>query len=177
MDDDDDDDDDGVQEARDYNHYIDKLFSYLLALAISGSVPVQPPPQEQESIGADSTRFALVPLDVVYAYYWRAKRAAQAVPAASRLAWLERVDTAERAVWVSEFRDSDKGLGTVINEVFTQRDAHWEANVAAPPISPHLSKLSGSISRRGSRRKQSSSHLDLDTRRRAMRMPKRYSPS
>ena len=77
-----------------------------------------------------------MPLDAVYAYYWRAKRAAQALPAASRLGWLEHVDTAERAVWVSEFRDSDKSLSTVIKEVFTQRDAHWEANVAAPSHQP-----------------------------------------
>ena len=54
---------DDVQGAKEYNHYVDKLFSYLLSLAIAGSSPKHPPPERQEAIGADSTKYALVPLD------------------------------------------------------------------------------------------------------------------
>ena len=108
--------------------YLDKLFTYLLALAYAG-VHVLPgvSAEADKDLGNDSAAVVHVPLDVVQRYYWRAKRCMMLQPEGSRLAWLERLDQAERAVWVEHFRGSStKTLGQVIQSVMLQRDSHWE---------------------------------------------------
>ena len=122
-----DDPDEVVAGSHDFDEYLDKLFTYLLALAISGSgaAPGGADAAREAALGAETTQFVLVPLDICYAYFWRARRASQLQPAASRLQWLMRVDTAERSQWVSRFREGDKTLGVVIRETMQQRDAHW----------------------------------------------------
>ena len=87
--------------------------------------------------GADSTLFAMVPLDVVLQYFYRAKRTAGAVPAGRRLAWLQARDMEERAEWTSRFREGTASLGVVIKEVALVRDAHWLTPVGVDqPVTP-----------------------------------------
>ena len=69
----------------------------MLAYAMAGSM--------QERIGADTTKFVQVPLDVGMKYYFRAKRSASAIPFSGRLQWLQARDVDERSEWVSRFRD------------------------------------------------------------------------
>ena len=96
--------------------YLALLHTYLLSLAIAGSIKVAGAPTE-ETFGSDPTLFIVAPWDVLEAYYFRAARTALAIPEASRAAWLERVDVAERAVWVSQFRDGDKTIGQEIRAI------------------------------------------------------------
>ena len=79
----------------------------------------------EKSLGADSTNFVEVPLDVVMAYYYRAKRQSSLLPMSQRLSWLESRDLEDRSDWVSRFRESSKTLGEVIKETCAARDAHW----------------------------------------------------
>ena len=51
------------------------------------------------------------------------------VPEASRLAWLEGRHIAERAVWVSQFREGDESLGQVVQSVMEKRGAHWDTPI------------------------------------------------
>lgn len=67
----------------------------------------------------------MAPLDILMAYYLRAKRTSQQLPPAKRLAWLQARDAEERAEWVAKYRESTLTLGQVVKEVFNMRDAHW----------------------------------------------------
>ena len=79
----------------------------------------------EKTLGADSTTFVEVPLDVVMQYFYRAKRQSSALPLSQRLAWLEARDLEDRSDWVAKFRESSKSLGEVIKETCVARDAHW----------------------------------------------------
>ena len=73
--------------------YMDHLYTYLLALAIAGAQKSPGAPTVQEVVGAESTDYVQVPLDLLHSYFWRARRASQYVPEYNRLAWIERLDT------------------------------------------------------------------------------------
>ena len=107
--------------------YLDRLHTLLLAYALAGSGPVTggPAGADEANLGADSTRFVMVPLDIVMAYHLRAKRTSSQVAPTRRLSWLQSRDAEERAEWVSRFRESTSTLGQVIKEVYSARDAHW----------------------------------------------------
>ena len=115
---------------KDSEAYLDRLLTLFIAYAMEG---VEAPPtatpavasKDEMVLGADSTLFAMVPLDVVLQYFYRAKCAAGAVPAGRRLAWLRARDMEERAEWTSRFREGTASLGVVIKEVALVRDAHW----------------------------------------------------
>ena len=121
-----------VEDARDASEYLDKLTTYMLALAVAGSNQVEgSDPNTETTVGADTTRHVQVPLDVVWNYVWRAKKATAAIPGPRRLAWLEKQDVEERSHWVAEFRDSTDTLGVVVKRLMVTRDAHWSP-VEAP---------------------------------------------
>ena len=107
------------------DQYLDQMYTYLLSLAIAGAQKAPGCPGVVEGLGAESTNYVMVPLDLLQAYFWRARRTSQCVPEQARLGWLERLDTEERGLWVSGFRDSDLTLGVVIAQVMQKRDAHW----------------------------------------------------
>ena len=98
--------------AHDVDNYLAMLHTYLLALTIAGSDEVQGF-QAEEAFGSDSTKFVEIPWDVMQAYYFRAAHSAMKVPESARLVWLEGNDIAERAVWVSQFREGHDPLGHV----------------------------------------------------------------
>ena len=70
----------------------------------------------EKTLGADSTTFVEVPLDVVMQYFYRAKHQSSALPLSQRLAWLEARGLEDRSDWVAKFRESSKSLGEVIKE-------------------------------------------------------------
>ena len=121
-----------IDDSLDANQYLDRLHTYLLALALAGAGALTATEAVPEtSIGAVTTLVVHVPLDIVMAYFWRAKRTCQTLPAATRLRWLERQDVAERTQWVAAFRDSEETLGTVIRQTMNLRDAHWATSEMA----------------------------------------------
>jgi len=131
-----------ASETRGVERYLAVLHTYLLALSIAGSNKVQGAPVD-EAFGSDSTKFVKVPWDVMQAYIFRASKAVMLVPEASRLAWLEGRDIAERAAWVSLFREGDEPLGQVVQAVMEKRGAHWDTPIQSvvtrppPPPQPH----------------------------------------
>jgi len=137
-------DDAQVEPIRSANIYLENLYTYLLALAITGSVRRTSAPTE-ETFGSDPVKFVAAPWDVLQAYYFRAVTAVAAIPEVSRVAWLERTDTAERAVWVSTFRDSDDSIGEVIKETMDRRGAHWDPPAVAAPSTQFQAREIGRV--------------------------------
>ena len=123
---------------RDYESYPDRLMTLMLAYALGGVTPIAgaPAAKDEEQLGADTTKFVHVPLDVVLKYHARAKRSCYQLSAGRRLAWLQSRDLEERAEWVSLFRESTKSLGEIIVEVYNRRDAHWAAPPGNEPMTP-----------------------------------------
>ena len=115
-------DDDSV--AQSWESYLDKLYILMVAYSMAGTTALNTAPgTDPEGLGADSTKYVEVPLDVVMAYFFRAKRTAGQLPASQRLTWLQARDGEERSEWVAKFRDSTIPLGQVIKE--TMVAAHW----------------------------------------------------
>ena len=116
-------------------HYLELLFIYLLALALVGAKPLAKLPTAREGLATESVDYVAIPWDVLQLYYFRASRAAQSVPVSQRLTWLERVDTEERSVWVSDFRDSERTLGDIVQATYKARDPHWTYVSSQQPAS------------------------------------------
>ena len=102
-----------------------KLYTYLLALAIVGSNKVHGAPPE-EVFGSDSTMFVQTPWDILQSYYFQVSRSIITFPEASRLAWLEATDTAERSIWADRFRIGNQSLGNIVKSVMKDRRWHWD---------------------------------------------------
>jgi len=110
--------------------YLANLHTYLLALAITGTIKRTDAPPE-ETWGSDPLKFVDSPWDILESYYFRAVDSIASIPEASRMAWLEKQDLAERTVWVSTFRDGEDTIGEVIKQTMERRGAHWD-----PPAVP-----------------------------------------
>ena len=115
--------------SRDANSYLDKLWTLLLAYAMAGSAAYATAPSVAEGLGSNSVEYVEVPVDIIQQYFYRAKRSAALVPFNQRLEWLQQRDNDERSEWVARFRDSQKSLGRVIQEVYAMRDAHWSVPI------------------------------------------------
>ena len=77
---------------QDWETYLNKLHTLLLAYAMAGSSSLAPPAGDAigfDSLGADATKYLEVPLDVAMAYFWRAKRTTCVLPMSKRLQWLK----------------------------------------------------------------------------------------
>ena len=122
-----------VAVSRTTAHYLEQLHTYLLAIAIAGSSKPTTMPTEVEAFGSDQTKYCCAPWDVLEGYYFRAMRAAQCIPEQFRLSWLERTDVAERAHWVSQFREGTDTIGHVIATVMERRSAHWDVPMFGAP--------------------------------------------
>ena len=66
----------------DWESYMDRMLSLMLAYAMAGVTPRADvrDASSEKSLGAESTNFVEVPLDVVMAYYYRAKRQSSLLP-------------------------------------------------------------------------------------------------
>lgn len=121
---------------KDWESYMDKLLTLLLAYAMAGTAAIPGGTGGAaipDTLGSDSCLAVEVPLDVVMAYYFRAKRTSSQLPLSKRLAWVQHRDMEERSEWVARFRESQATLGVIIKEVMAQRDAHWVALSWGPP--------------------------------------------
>ena len=116
--------------GNDADSYLDRLHTLMIAYAIAGAQALAGAPTIAEDLGADSTRYVAVPLDVMLSYFLRAKRTTMQIPLGRRLAWLQARDAEERAEWVTRFRESALPLGQIVKEVFAARDAHWLPSTA-----------------------------------------------
>ena len=106
---------DDDETPHDWENYMDRMLSLMLAYAMAGVTPradVRDASLEK-SLGAESTTFVEVPLDVVMAYYYRAKKQSSLLPMSQRLTWLESRDLEDRLDWVSRLRESSKTLTRV----------------------------------------------------------------
>ena len=111
--------------------YLDKLHTYLLALALAGTDVLSTQRSESEaSIGRNARPPAHVPLNTVMQYFWKAKTACQAQPQTGRLEWLEKQDILERAQWTAAFRDSQDTLGVVIYNTMELQEDKWAGEEA-----------------------------------------------
>ena len=115
------------QVAKDADTYLDKLYTLLLAYAIAGAATLTGVADltKEALLGANTVEFVEVPLEVVMAYFFRAKKFAALVHPKQRLAWLQGKDVEERSEWVTRFREGTSSLGSVIQQVMQNRDAHW----------------------------------------------------
>ena len=118
--------------SRTVSVYMANLHTYLLALAITGTTKKSDAP-DKETFGSDALKFVAAPWDILESYYFRAVESIAAIPEVSRMAWLERADLAERAVWVSTFRDGEDTIGEVIKQTMDRRGAHWDPPALPPP--------------------------------------------
>ena len=113
--------DDEEPATHDVDTYLDRLHTLMLAYAIAGAAPLPGAPSaaEEATLGADSTKFVAVPLDVMLSYYLRAKRSAMQITSSKRLSWLQSRDAEERAEWVTRFREGTSSLGQVVKAVYS----------------------------------------------------------
>ena len=70
--------------------------------------------------------FVQTPWDILQAYYFQVSRSIITFPEASRLAWLEATDTAERSIWATRFRSGNQSLGNIVKSVMKDRRWHWD---------------------------------------------------
>ena len=122
---------------RDWEGYMDRLHTLMLAYAMAGigAVSSTGSATSDNQLGADSSAFIQVPLDITMQYYFRAKKQSSLLPHGQRLTWLEARDVEERSEWIAKFRESTRSLGAIIKEVYTARDAHWVPPATTTPSS------------------------------------------
>ena len=70
--------------------YLDRPMTLMVAYALAGTGAVAGAPAraEVDQLGADSTKFVEVPLDILFKYHARAKRAVAGLHPTKRLGWL-----------------------------------------------------------------------------------------
>ena len=109
-----------VEALRTEGVYMAKLHALLLALAITVKAK-QSYASDKETFGSDPLKFVAAPWDIWRSYYFRGVESIAAIPEASRMAWVEGVDLAEGAVWVSTFKDGGDTIGEVIRQTTDRR--------------------------------------------------------
>ena len=96
--------------SKDTDTYLDKLHTLMIAYAMAGVHPVPGADPTKEVLGTSSAEFVTAPLDVLLAYFFRAKRCAAIIPSSRRLQWLQARDTEGRSEWVTKFRQNTRSL-------------------------------------------------------------------
>ena len=132
--------------SQDWESYLDKLQTLMIAYSMAGVTPVPgaPTASTEAALGADAVKYVQAPLDIMMAYFYRAKRTTCFLPVSKRLSWLMARDAEERAEWVARFRESTCTLGQVVKEVFVARDAHWIPSLVPQAPAPAETAPAGS---------------------------------
>eukprot|EP00434_Breviolum_minutum_P038763 symbB.v1.2.034397.t3/scaffold4431.1/size39743/2 len=107
--------------AQDWEGYLDKLHTLMIAYSMAGVSAVQGAPAAggEATLGAASVKFVQAPLDVMLAYFYRAKRTTSLLPVAKRLPWLMMRDAEERAEWVARRRSGKLVAAIAASRVVT----------------------------------------------------------
>ena len=113
--------------------YLMKLETYLLALAIVGCRPRDPPPTTPESLSSDSLDYVQAPYDTLFRYYARRQDLVYRTADSKRLSVLQHLDVEERGQW-SARTAVGTSLGSVIHAVHRERDALWIAGALPGPV-------------------------------------------
>ena len=113
--------------------YLMKLETYLLALAIVGCRPRDPPPTTPESLSSDSLDYVQVPYDTLFRYYARCQDLVYRTADSKRLSVLQHLDVEERGQW-SARTAVGTSLGSVLHAVHRERDALWIAGALPGPV-------------------------------------------
>ena len=111
--------------------YMERLWTYLIALSIAGIEKTLTPPANPESLSANSAEYVMVPLDILLKYWQRAEKLRKSLPESNRIHVIEHLDRTERAEWAQRFANKGDTLGRIILQVYQERDAHW---LAPPPM-------------------------------------------
>ena len=131
----DDDEDKQPEGGNDIAAYFQRMRIYFMGLAIVGASPCGQTPASPEELGADSTEYVLVPWDLFLRYQSRAEKTSAATAANGRLATIMKLDLEERGEWTHRFATANKSLGSIIKEVYLEREALWTVATA-----PHSSR-------------------------------------
>jgi len=107
------------------DRYLAQMHTYLLALSLAGASRICAA-NTAETRSTDPTSVMEVPYDTVMQYYYRACDYSQEVAHDHRLAWLRKVDTEERSMWVKTFRETGLHLGEVIRDLLLSRAIFWQ---------------------------------------------------
>ena len=113
--------------------YLMKLETYLLALAIVGCRPLDPPTAAPETLACNSLDYVQVPYDTLFRYYARCQDLVYRTADSKRLSMLQHLDVEERGQW-SARAAVGASLGSVIHAVHRERDALWIAGALPGPV-------------------------------------------
>ena len=120
---------------QDWESYLDKLHTLLVAYAMAGTAKLTLAAGTTvptfDTVGVDTALHLEIPLDIMMSYFYRAKRTSSLLPPSKRLGWVMNRDTEERSEWVTKFRESQLTLGQVVRDTMIARDAHWLPTSAA----------------------------------------------
>ena len=120
---------------QDWESYLDKLHTLLVAYAMAGTAKLTLAAGTTvptfDTVGVDTALHLEIPLDIMMSYFYRAKRTSSLLPPSKRLSWVMNRDTEERSEWVTKFRESQLTLGQVVRDTMIARDAHWLPTSAA----------------------------------------------
>ena len=111
--------------------YMERLWTYLIALSIAGIEKTLTPPATAESLSTNSAEYVMVPMDILLKYWQRAEKLRKSLPESNRIHVIEHLDRTERAEWAQRFANKGDTLGRIILQVYQERDAHW---LAPPPM-------------------------------------------
>eukprot|EP00435_Cladocopium_sp_Y103_P043743 s279_g12.t1 len=102
---------------------------------MAGAAKVDPQPNDAEAATSDTTKYVLVPYDVLQKYLCRAESFCLKIRDGSRLSRLESLDRAERGEWAHRLANSTENLGAIVIQVFRDRDFHWVPPASSGPAS------------------------------------------
>ena len=102
--------------------FLTQLEMLMVAFAKAGSFATADAPTAPEEVHSDPCLYVFCPLDVCMAHFHRVQRYLMSVPP-SRLLDVVAKEEDDRALLCERFRGSNCTIGTVIREVYTERQA------------------------------------------------------
>ena len=91
--------------------YMDRLWTYLIALSIAGIEKTASPPAAAETLATSSADYVQAPLDILSRYWQRAEKLRKSVPESHRTQIIEHLDRTERAEWAQRFANKQDRSG------------------------------------------------------------------
>ena len=98
--------------------YMERLWTYLIALSIAGIEKTLTPPANPESLSANSAEYVMVPLDILLKYWQRAEKLRKSLPESNRIHVIEHLDRTERAEWAQRFANKGEKYINIPSEKY-----------------------------------------------------------